>query len=145
MGHSTARTVAYSGRHSAIPRRIPRWIIGLMVLGLLGAVAVAFGSSFLQVYRLKREAARLLMQKQNLIGQNAQLREEIKLLHTPGYIERIAREQLGLVKPGEVALLIVRPQAGVRQLTGPRRPIRAAPHRPSWAIRTWRMLLRVFR
>ncbi len=144
MGHS-ARTVASSPRHGAIPQRIPRWIIGLIVLGILGAVAVAFGSSFLQVYRLKREAARLLMQKQNLIAQNAQLREEIKLLHTPGHIERIAREQLGLVKPGEVALLIVRPQAGVRQLTGPRRPIRAAPDRPSWAIRTWRTLLRVFR
>lgn len=145
MGHAPARSVVHTGRDGPVPPRIPRWIISLMVLGLLMAVAVAFGGSSLQVYRLKREAARLLMQKQNLIAQNAQLREEIKLLHTPGYIERIAREQLGLVKPGEVALLIVRPQAGVRQLTGPPRPIRGAPDRPSWAIRTWRLLLRVFR
>lgn len=116
--------------------------MSLAVLGLLGAVVFAFGTSFLQVYRLKREAARLLQLKQDLIEQNAQLREEIKLLHTPGYIERIAREQLGLVKPGEIALLIVRPRAETR--TAPRGPSRAIPDRPSWAVRVWRTWLRWF-
>jgi len=38
-----------------------------------------------------------------------QLREEIRLLHTPAYIERQAREQLGLVRPGEIAVILVRP------------------------------------
>lgn len=141
MGHSGARTVAYSGRHGLIPRRIPRWILSLAVLGLLGAVVFAFGTSFLQVYRLKREAARLVQLKQDLIEQNAQLREEIKLLHTPGYIERIAREQLGLVKPGEIALLIVRPRAQTR-MAAPRGPSRAIPDRPSRAVRVWRTWLR---
>lgn len=89
---------------------IPRWFVSVLIVALLGAVTYAFGSSFLQVYRLKREAARLEQVKQDLIEHNAQLREEIKLLHTPGYVERIAREQLGLVKPGEIALLIVRPK-----------------------------------
>lgn len=139
MGHSGARTVAYSGRHGLIPRRIPRWILSLAVLGLLGAVVFAFGTSFLQVYRLKREAARLLQLKQDLIEQNAQLREEIKLLHTPGYIERIAREQLGLVKPGEIALLIVRPKLENPPAVEPKHVIKA---KPSWATRTWRALRR---
>jgi len=35
----------------------------------------------------------------------------MKLLQTPAYIEKLAREQLGLVRPGEIAILIVRPPA----------------------------------
>jgi hypothetical protein len=31
------------------------------------------------------------------------------LLNSPEYIERLAREQLGLVKPGEIAIILVQP------------------------------------
>jgi len=94
------------------------------------------------VYRLRREAARLEQVRQDLIEQGALLREEIKLLHTPGYIERIAREQLGLVKPGEVALLIIRPKPPTPRSAGPRpaglpagKPTRKEPVWRSWLHR----------
>jgi cell division protein FtsB len=35
------------------------------------------------------------------------LREQIRLLQQPSYIERVAREQLGLVRPGEIAIVLV--------------------------------------
>lgn len=119
--------------------RIPRWFVSSLILALLIAVTYAFGSSFLQVYRLRREAARLEQVKRDLIEHNAQLREEIKLLHTPGYVERIAREQLGLVKPGEVALLIVRQKPPAPRSAGSppggRAAAKPARNEPVW--RSW--------
>jgi cell division protein FtsL len=72
-------------------------------------LAGLFGSAYWDGYQLRREAARLVREREELRRQNAQLREEIRLLHTPEYIERLAREQLGLVRPGEIAVILVQP------------------------------------
>jgi cell division protein FtsB len=145
-------------------RRVPRWVvIGATAVAGVALVAV-FGSTFLQVYRLEREAAGLERRKRDLEAQNAQLRDEIRLLHTPQYIEKLAREQLGLVKPGEIALLIVQPPPG----SSPQRAIsddrgsRASPNgaeqrpgpsdagerpstsRPGWARRVWNAFRSLF-
>ena len=50
-----------------------------------------------QLVQLNREKAALLQQKSNLM-------DEIELLNTPAYIEKLAREQLGLVKKGEILI-----------------------------------------
>jgi len=125
------------GRTRYVRRRIPRLILILGLTGVLALALSAFGRSFLQVYRLEREAARLVRVKQSLQEQNAVLREEIKLLHTLAYIERIAREQLGLVKPGEIAVLIVRspadPAAGPGQ----------TPRQQSWTTRLRKFLTQI--
>lgn len=104
-----------------LPRRRltrPGTTLALLILALL--VLRVFGASFLEVYRLDREAARLEALKRDLQERNALLREEIKLLHTPQYIERLAREQLGLVKPGEVAILLVREKPNPSTAAGSR-------------------------
>jgi len=92
-------------------RRVPRGPVILSALLVAAAAAYVFGANFLELYALDREAARLEALKRNLQEQNAILREEMKLLQTPAYIEKLAREQLGLVRPGEIAILIVRPPA----------------------------------
>lgn len=127
----------YRGRTRAQKRRVPRWVVVGTTATVLAILTVVFGSTFVQVYRLEREAARMEQLKRDLEEQNAQLREEIKLLHTPQYIEKLAREQLGLVKPGEIALLIVQtPPDPV-----PPRP----PHpRSGWTGRLWNALRRLF-
>src|SRR3970282_1624490 len=88
--------------------RLPRWVVPLVVLSVLALLLNAFGSSYLTTYRLRREAVRLDGEVQALRRNNAQLREEIRRLHTPEYIERLAREQLGLVKPGEIPVILIR-------------------------------------
>jgi len=96
-------------RHGPAAPPVPRAVL----VGAAVAVAVAavylFGVNALHGYRLSREAARLAALKRSLLEQNAVLREEIRLLQTPGYVEKIAREQLGLLRPGEIAILIVPP------------------------------------
>jgi cell division protein DivIC len=80
-----------------------------VVAGLALVLTGLFGSAYWDGYQVRREAARLVRERDDLRRQNAQLREEIRLLHTPEYIERLAREQLGLVRPGEIAVILVQP------------------------------------
>lgn len=122
----TLATVGARNRSRPLARQVPRWVKILAALIVLAAVFPLFTIRYLDVYRLNREAARLEVLKRSLRQQNAVLREEIKLLHTPAYVEKLAREQLGLVKPDEIAVLIVRPPAPQPA------PARPAPRRESF-------------
>lgn len=127
------------GRVRIWGRTVPRWFAVSVLLAVTVSLTAAFGTTFLHVYRLDREAARLEQLKRDLEEQNAALREEIKLLHTPEYIEKIAREQLGLVRPGEIALLIVQSPAEPPVVDRPAQP------RPGRAARFWKAIRRLFR
>ena len=50
---------------------------------------------------LTKQEAELKAKKKAAIEQREELKKEISLLHTDEYIEVIARDELGLVKPGE--------------------------------------------
>lgn len=70
----------------------------------------ALSVQYARTYSLAREAARMDQHRRDLIAENQRLRDEIQRLQTDDrYIERLAREQLGLVRPGEIELLIVPP------------------------------------
>ena len=117
--------------------RIPRWMVLATACVIGVSVFGAFGSTLLQVYRLEREVAQLAQHQRDLEEQNAQLRTEIQALHTPEYVEKLAREQLGLVKPGEIAFLIVQPPSDAPPggaLPQDTRE-RLTPSRPDWLSR----------
>lgn len=119
MPHAAARR-AYLPPGS--PRRpVPRWVgpAAALALGLL--VATAFATAWWANYQLRREEVALERERTRLLQDNQALQEELRLLHTPEYIERLAREQLGLVKPGEVAVILVDPTPAPTS-TPPRRP-----------------------
>lgn len=107
MPHATARPFPLPPGSSR--RLVPRWVGPVVALGVCVVLGTVFGGAYWDGYQLRREAARLARDRDALRRQNAQLREEIRLLDTPEYIERIAREQLGLVRPGEIAVILVRP------------------------------------
>ena len=74
---------------------------------LAGWMLLAVGVQHLRTYALVREAARLERHRHDLFAENAVLREEIQRLRTDDrYIERLAREQLGMLRPGEVELIM---------------------------------------
>jgi cell division protein DivIC len=87
---------------------MPRWAGPVVALAACGMLLLAFGGAYWDGYQLRRDAARLARERDDLRLQNAQLREEIRLLNTPEYLERLAREQLGLVRRGEIAIILVR-------------------------------------
>lgn len=66
------------------------------------------GSSAWQISKLRSQVegqlAHLNQEKVTLLQQEKFLHEEIAQLKTPSYIEKLAREQLGLVKRGEILI-----------------------------------------
>lgn len=71
-------------------------------------VITIIGSSVWQIWKLRirvdAQLAQLNQDKEKLLQQEKLLNDEITRLNTPSYIEQLAREQLGLVKKGEILI-----------------------------------------
>jgi cell division protein FtsL len=72
--------------------------------------------------------------------ENARLEAEATALQTPTEVERIAREDYGLVRPGEVAYVVVTPRTPAEETVGA--PARAEEQRapPDWVNTIWDFL-----
>jgi cell division protein FtsB len=82
----------------------PGWLVA-GVLALLLVAAVFGDSGILHLWRLRGEMEALHRDVQSLEAENERLSRAItELRHDPSAIERIAREELGLVRPGERVL-----------------------------------------
>ncbi len=55
----------------------------------------------------RSDLSRLQRDERSLEVRNAALQAQIARLHDPVYLERIARECLGMVRPGEIPFVIV--------------------------------------
>lgn len=77
------------------------------------AVLILIASYFLflsarmewQSISLSKQIQSATVKQQELAARRQQLKNEINLLNQPQYLERIAREQLGLVRPDEVLVI----------------------------------------
>lgn len=88
-------------------KRKKRSVAKLILLGLIIWLGYTFGRGFVEHHRLSQEIAKLTNEIQALELRNAQIREEIERHRSEEYIERVAREKLGLVKPGETRFIIL--------------------------------------
>ena len=95
-----------------VRRREPApWLQRLMIfLTLLVLVDSLFGDrGFAARARLNDDMAATASQLSAIRNENAGLREQIRRLESdPDAIEALAREELGLIRPGEVLFLIAR-------------------------------------
>jgi cell division protein FtsB len=84
----------------------------LLLACVLGLVALMVGGLFgnrgmLQLMQERERARRVEHQISDLRSENLQLAAEIRALRTqPRAIERLAREQLGLLRPGETVFVL---------------------------------------
>ena len=60
-----------------------------------------------KVNEMEERLDRLSQEYEEEIERNQKLKEEIERVKSPAYIEKVAREELGLVKPGEILLIPV--------------------------------------
>jgi len=80
------------------------------VLFVLVCVVLACAVAPFRAYLVQRAQLHALQQQARVLeGQNAALSQRIARLNDPTYLERLARECLGMVKPGETAYVIVPP------------------------------------
>lgn len=78
-----------------------RWFRVLVLLTTAYFLYLAVGQQF-ELYTIQRETYVLKDRIAELEHSNKALADEKARLSSPVYVEKIAREQLGLVKPGEV-------------------------------------------
>ncbi len=89
--------------------RIAVGVFGLLTVAML-LLAVFNDKGALQVHAQSKKLASLDAEVSTMNAENKQLTDEIQALRTdPSAIEKLAREELKLVKPGEVVLVTPEP------------------------------------
>jgi cell division protein FtsB len=79
-----------------------RLVLVAILLLLLVAASLVGERGLLRLYHLHRTRAALTREIEQVSAASAALADEVRALRTdPGRVEAIAREELGLVKPGE--------------------------------------------
>ena len=93
-------------------------MIMAVALSLVGLFLYATVQTAAQSYRLHREERALELEVGALRQQRAELEGLVTYLGTDEYIEAFARQQFGLVRPGEVAVEVRAPD-GTGQVRRP--------------------------
>lgn len=108
-------------------------LAAVLAVPLLLYALVATGQKAYENYRLNQQADALRAEVVNLRTRNIELQQQIENARTDTAIETIAREQLGLVRPGDRPVVLVAP----RNESGPAptAPPSPPPARPTW--RQW--------
>ncbi|MDD4366363.1 MAG: septum formation initiator family protein [Eubacteriales bacterium] len=82
------------------------WRRTLIYMGIICIIFLLAGLSVYKIVDLKLEENRLEGQKQELIKEQKKLKEELKNVNDPEYIEQQARKQLKLIMPGETLYVL---------------------------------------
>jgi cell division protein FtsL len=107
-------------------------LAAVLIVPLVLYVLVATGQKAVQNYRLNQESDGLRAEIVGLRTENLQLQQQIEQARTDAAIETIAREQLGLIRPGDHPLVLV--DSGAPPPATPA-PAPTPPPRPIW--RQW--------
>lgn len=79
----------------------------LALLVVIGALLVAAMYPLRAYLNERSQITGLEQQVSQLERQNAEYDHRIAQLHDPQYLERLARECLGMIKPGEIGFVVV--------------------------------------
>jgi cell division protein FtsB len=86
----------------------PRLHITLLVITVIVMLSMAAAPAR-QVWSVNSQIAREEQRLEALREENARLEARLERLEDPDYLEKLARERLGLVKPGEKSYVVVPP------------------------------------
>lgn len=82
-------------------KMITKLLMGLLILFLLAGAAGIYFNQEAQIARIEARAAELITEAEEARKEKAEYEELLKKMDSLEYIEKIAREELGMVKPGE--------------------------------------------
>jgi len=96
------------------PAHWPFYLLGALIL-LLMVVTIVGERGALHLWRLRGEKSQLDEQNYRLQKTNEELRRRIsRIRHDNRYLEKLAREELNLVRPGDVVYRFPKVQASQR-------------------------------
>lgn len=117
----SGKVVSLNVTKKAPKRKKVRFKLGgptVVLFVLLGLILYSFGGQMMEMYNVRNEIAKIREQMDDIKVKNADLRKQIEQLNSEAYIEREAREKLGLVKPGEKIILEAKPGAANTNVPG---------------------------
>ncbi|MDD4335317.1 MAG: septum formation initiator family protein [Desulfotomaculaceae bacterium] len=83
--------------------RLPAVVLSFLLVYLV----VSFCSQFSKLSSMQRDVRNIQQQVQEMQQKNVTLREDLRLAQSDAYIEKTAREKIGLMKPGETRIVTV--------------------------------------
>lgn len=89
--------------------RRPAVILFTLALLLIGLAVFTNVVPYRQIVEQRRQLAASEVELNGLVEENTVLAAQRDALETPVEIERLAREKLGYVRPGEVAYVVLEP------------------------------------
>lgn len=95
----------------------PQVVITFLVLGLLGAMAI---EPTRQLVEQRERISAMASDLSEIQRSNNRLAARIERLQDPDFIEQRAREQIGLVRPGETAIVVMPPSKRMEKENGDR-------------------------
>jgi len=110
MGTKKLKPMSLSEKAGTILRQYGGVLLGLLVLVLV--VHDIFGThGYLAMSRTQKEIKKVQADLEQLNRENLKLEEEVQDLKTdPRVIEKIARDELGLARPGDIIYIIPKSQ-----------------------------------
>ncbi|MCB2224145.1 MAG: septum formation initiator family protein [Actinobacteria bacterium] len=114
----------------------------LLLVVLLLAVVLVLGGifPFRQLIAANREVDDAEQRLELIQEETAALADRVAALQTPEEVERLAREQFGLVMPGEVGYVVVTPPWEEDQPSSPVEPAAREPEERAWWQSVWDFL-----
>lgn len=121
-------------------QRRSRMLLGLAVVVVLtAAVLLTNVFPYRKILAQQQQVADAQEQFETLRAENDRLEAEATALSTDAEIERLARENLGYVRPGELAYVVLEPPATEVQAP-PVEPVEPPPEEDTWYQNLWDFL-----
>jgi cell division protein DivIC len=113
VGSVAEDVISLESRRKAKPKARKRWKVKprffLLLLSLLLIwVAAGFVNRYVQIAVLRSKIVRVEREISALETRNESVRQQLEEMQADDYIERAAREKLGLIKPGETVYIPMR-------------------------------------
>ena len=97
----------------------PTMFMGVLALIVTGMAVITAVIPFRQIVEQQALVEGTSAELARITLENEYLSNEVEALNTPGEIERLARENLGYVMPGEAAYVVLQPEALPETIAAP--------------------------
>jgi cell division protein FtsL len=118
--------------------RRPGILIVTLLILLLGAAFLTQVVPYGQILDSNHQVASAETRLESLQSENARLQADIDALETDAEIEKLAREKLGYVRPGETAYVVLDPPGTPEEVEQESDPVIV--EEKTWADRVWEFL-----
>lgn len=81
-----------------------------LAICMFSYLVISFGTNFNRLHTMQQDVEKIHSQVKELQEKNEQLREQLKMAQSDSFVEKVAREELNLVKPGESRIVPAQPQ-----------------------------------